>query len=109
MQTPWTVEVLPWQSDGYDSYGNPIEGYGDPVSESVYGWAPGGVTELTGWQSQVTADLQLYAPADFTVGPRDRVRVAGVTYDVEGVVEDFNHGPFGFTPGVRVNLTRVSG
>ena len=109
MQATQTVEVIPYETTGLDSYGNPVEGYGAPVETLVYGWAPGGSQELTGWQSQVTADLALYAPADFTVGSRDRVRVLGETYDVEGVVEDFNHGPFGWAPGVRVNLRRVEG
>jgi hypothetical protein len=29
-----------------------------------------------------------------------------VIYEVQGLVEDYNHGPFGFTPGGRVNLRR---
>ena len=107
---PYVVEVLPYSADAEtDDYGNPVEGYGDPVEAAVYGWAPGGSQELTGWQSQVTADLSLYAPSGFPATHRDRVRVDGVVYDVTGVPEDFNHGPFGFAPGIRVNLTRVEG
>jgi hypothetical protein len=40
------------------------------------------------------------------VTSRDRVVVAGKTYDVEGEVEDYTHGIGLFAPGVVVNLTR---
>lgn len=111
MQTPWTVEIHPYlPAAGYDQYGNPVEGYGDPVPWDVYGWAPVGSQELTGWSSQVTADLAVYGPQPpVSIGSRDQLTVNGERFDVEGSVEDYGHGPFGFDPGVKVNLTRVAG
>lgn len=111
---PWTVDVLALKRDDdgnplTDDYGNKVEAFDPPRPEPVYGWAPAGSTEMTGWTSQVTADLQLYAPPTFKATPQDHVVVDGRTYAIEGAVQDFNHGPFGFTPGVVVNLRRVTG
>jgi hypothetical protein len=107
--TPWTVDVLPYQGMTPDRLGNETPAWGLPVTKRVYGWAPAGTDEVNGWRHNVTADLQVYGPPDFTAEPRDRMVVDGRTYEVEGEVEDFGHGPFGFNPGVRVNLRRVEG
>lgn len=108
--TPHAVDILPHSDAAEDDYGNPVETYGAPVAWSVYGWGPAGSREANGWQRQVTADLQVYGPRPpVAINPRDRLVVAGETYDIEGKVEDYNHGPFGFTPGVVVNLTKVTG
>lgn len=109
--TPWTVEVItPAVGTGYDDFGNPIPGEPTTRTEPVYGWAPAGTSETrVSWQQQVQAELEVYAPPTFTVSADDEVIVDGVTYEVAGEVEDYNHGPFSFAPGVRVNLRRVSG
>lgn len=107
--TPWTVDVLHYGISGQDAYGNDVEGYSAPDTQEVYGWAPSGTDETGGWRRTVVADLQLYAPRGFRCGPHDQVVVDGVTYDVQGEVEDYTHGPFGHQPGVRVNLTRTAG
>lgn len=109
-RTPHAVVVLganPLPS--YDDYGNPIPGEPIEDEQAVYGWAPAGTSEFDDRQEQVTHDLDLYAPPGFRVTAADRVRVVGDVYEVEGRVQDFNHGPFGFTPGVRVKLRRVTG
>jgi hypothetical protein len=53
----------------------------------------------------VVVTLELFAPAR-PVGDRDRFVVNGATYEVVGDPEDYDHGPFGFAPGMVVNLTR---
>lgn len=113
--TPYTVDVLHLQPAGQDDYGNDTETFGPAHTQRVYGWAPGGAgsarstREADDARATVVTDLQLFAPAEFVCGAQDRVVIGGVTYFVEGNVEDFNHGPFGFRPGVRVNLQRVTG
>lgn len=107
MEARWSVDVLPYVGTVENAYGNTTDAWAtEPVVKRVYGWAPAGTNEATASRQTVTADLELYAPSDFTLDPRDRVRVMGRTYEVQGEVEDFDHGPFGFTPGVRVNLRR---
>jgi hypothetical protein len=109
--TPWVVYIVQAaEGDTYDDYGNPIPGDDEAVAWNVYGWGPGGSEELTGWSSQVTSDLRVYGPVPpVVITPQNQLLVEGVRYEVNGVVEDFTRGPFGFAPGVRVNLERVAG
>ena len=93
-----------------DSQGNMVPGgFAGPVSVRVYGWgppSPDGETrpELSG----LRRDLDVFCKTAFC-GPGDQVVVDGTPYDVVGHPEDFNHGPFGFTPGYRVSLKRAEG
>ncbi len=109
MFTPWTVQVLPRIAAVDDAYGNATDSWGPARTEPVYGWAPAGTTEVNGSRHAVSADLQVFAPSGFSCSPRDRMVVDGRTYDVQGEVEDFDHGPFGYQPGGQVNLRRVEG
>jgi len=106
--TLWTVDVLPYAGSTDDDYGNASATYGAPRREPVYGWAPpgtqGATNEVTVGRDVATTDIALLAPPSFTCSPRDRVIVDGKTYEVDGGVRDFNHGPFGFAPGVEVLL-----
>lgn len=109
--TPYTVQRIPWQSGGVDDHGNPIEGYGPPQDVGVYGW----------WSPQsdehrpagVTVDVKVAAPPSFEISHRDRIVIPvgpnQGTFDVVGEVEDYTHGPFGWQPGIAVNLQRVEG
>jgi hypothetical protein len=107
LPTRWTVDVLPYIGTVEDEYGNTVDAWETiPTVTPVYGWAPAGTNESNASRHTVTADLELLAPPDFTLDPRDHVRILGQTYEVQGAVEDFNHGPFGYAPGVRVNLRR---
>lgn len=107
--TPWAVDVLAYVGTVENEYGNVTPAWATvPESKPVYGWAPAGTNENNASRHTVTADLELFAPPEFTLDPRDHVRIDGLTYEVQGAVEDFNHGPFGFAPGVRVNLRRFA-
>ena len=108
--TPWTVVIVTTASSGdFDDYGNPVTTE-TRTNWPVYGWAPGGSTELTGWSSQTTADLAVYGPPPpVDIPSTAQLEVNGLVYDVKGVPQDFDHGPFGFAPGVRVPLERVTG
>lgn len=113
VEARWSVQVLPYEGTTEDRFGNETKTWDEdnPRTEMVYGWAPPArttaSTETNTWRDAVTADLSVYAPPSFTVDPLDRMVVDGKTYEVDGEVEDYNHGPFGFTPGVVVNLKRA--
>jgi hypothetical protein len=108
--TPHTVDVLHYETGGEDEYGNDVETWSPPDTQRVHGWGPSGTEEDNDGRRRVVADLQLMAPRGFRIGPYDRVVVDGLEYEVEGKVEDYTKGPFGFAgAGIRVNLNRVTG
>lgn len=105
MEALWEVSVYPYTGGARNEYGNVIDSWATtPVQKEVYGWSPAGTNESTASRHTVTADVELLVPPGFTLDSRDHVQILGVTYEVQGEVEDYNHGPFGFTPGGRVNL-----
>ena len=108
--TPFTVTVAPFDSDATDAHGNDVDAWGTPVDQPVYGWGPAGSAEpREPGRDEVTTDLDLLVPPGFTCTPRDRVTVADQTFEVEGRVQDYTRGPFGYQPGGVVRLQRVEG
>lgn len=107
---PWTVGHRVFTPGVEDAHGNPVKAWADPVDRGVYAWAPAGTGEpFEPNRDVVTWDVDLYAPAGFTCDPRDRFVLDGQLCEVEGRVQDFGHGPFGWAPGVRVRLRYVEG
>jgi hypothetical protein len=104
--TPWTVQHEKYLGGTNDSHGNLVDVWASPVDHKVYGWsAPRSAErETAGVEAEVVL-LQVFSP-HFAVGPQDRMTVDGVSYEVVGYPEDYGHGPFGFDPGMIVNLTR---
>lgn len=119
--TPWTVG---WHTatSGTDAHNNPTAttftpALGDddaPVDGApvkVMGWAPASSVEPG--INQVVYDLDLYCPPGTVVNPDDVVdlpldRSVG-RFEVVGWPEDWTKGPFGFTPGMVVQLRRIQG
>lgn len=107
--TPHTVQHLAYAGTVEDARGNEIPAFAAPVARKVYGWASPATRQsaepkVAGVESVIVI-LELFAPT-FPVGDRDRMVVDGNAYEVVGDAEDYNHGPFGFAPGMVVNLTR---
>jgi len=106
---PYSVLVSTRLDGETDAHGNPVASWSDPVEVPVYCWAPGGAAQEDNInREQVSWDLDLYTD-EIEVGPADRVTVKGLDYEVVGYPEDYRWGPFGWQPGVRVNLRRVEG
>lgn len=106
--TPWVALHHPYIAGATDAHGNETEAWEvAAVSVPVYGWAtPGSDTEINVRRTLVERDLDLYSPTN-PFGPKDRVMLGGQMFEVVGYAEDYNHGPFGFTPGYRINLNRA--
>lgn len=106
--TPFIVQLIRRVKTGENALKQPI--YTDSTSTvAVYGWQP--VSEVERYTAalagRTVTDLKLLSPTgDFQ--PMDAVVINGVTYEVDGQVEDYNHGPFGFTPGFAIGLRRVA-
>lgn len=111
LPTPYTVQRLPFTAGGTDAHGNPTSGWGAPVDVQVHGWAPPSQDAEPNAANRdlVERDLDLYAPAGTTGGPRDRWVVDGVVYEAVGHPEDYTKGPWQWAAGVRVNLKRAEG
>ena len=108
-----TIGVCAYQAGVEDSHGNPVDAWADPVPTRVYGYGPrsaGGAAEPNlPNRDLVIIGLTVYAPPGVQIDPRDRVQVDGVMYEVDGEIGDWNHGPFGFEPGISISLKRWEG
>ena len=96
--------------DGYSGaavYTPPRDSPG--IAEKVYGWSVPSSREPhgEGRDNVVVTDVELLAPPGFPVGPYDVIDLPDGQYEVIGQPEDYNQGPFAYTPGVRVNLRKV--
>jgi len=108
--TPWLVGVATFAGAVDDGFGNVVPAWADPVEAPVYGWAPASTGEPGAvGRSEVTWDLDLYAPPEFVATAADRILVGSTEFEALGVPEDFGYGPFGFTPGIRLRLRRIEG
>lgn len=114
MPTPWTVEQLKLvaeEEQQYDDLGNPVATYAAPKLRKVYGWAPPrpGTEQVSDGVTLYHVDLVLYLPpVEYAIDPTDRFRVNGLTFEVVGGPDDWGKGPFGFDPGVTLQLRRVT-
>lgn len=106
-RTPYRVEHLIF--DGYtDGPRGEQQALYKTALRDVYGWASPTAKEAGNMNVvTLTADLQLFAPT-FPVSEVDRFRVQGLTYEVDGLPAQYDFGPFGFKPGMVVNLKRVA-
>lgn len=113
LPTPFTVSLQArTATTGTNKFNNVPHTFATATTHPVYGWAPAGTGEpFEVAREAVTWDLDLYAPPGFPAGPHDRITLPeGLgTFEVDGKVQDFTHGPFGFRPGVRVRLAKVEG
>ena len=96
-------------AEGRDAMGVPVVSYSAPIEVRVYGWSTPGVDEQTRAElSGIERDVDLYCRTPFA-GPKDRVTIAGEKFEAVGHPEQYDFGPFGFTPGCRINLKRIEG
>ncbi|MET7752312.1 MULTISPECIES: hypothetical protein [Actinomycetes] len=113
--TPYTVGVHRYGVTGQDPRGNDIFGFTPPLDQPgtqrrVYGWyMPSSTEPLLAGHDRVVVDVALLVPPGFQVGPHDQIDLPIGLFKVIGYAEDYNHGPFQWTPGSVVNLSRVEG
>lgn len=93
------------------SRGGRKDAWGNPEKVSIFGWAPSSMRQgIDGIRRPVAWDVDVYAPVSVEGNPRAKWDLGdGRVYEQVGYAEDFTHGPFGFTPGVRINLKRIEG
>ena len=106
-----TVQHRAYTGTVKDSRGNVVDTWADPVDVDVYGWYVPATHEpqIPGHDDRVRVDAAVLAPESFRPGSMDKVVLPIGEFAVEGEVQDYNHGPFGWRPGNVVNLRRVTG
>lgn len=111
--TPFTVGHHVYSAGGADPHRNPPT-YTPPLDQPgtsvpVYGWHTPSTTEpkLAG-HDRVIVDVELLAPG-FTPKPQDWIDLPDGQYEVVGATQDYNHGPFDWTPGAVIQLRKVDG
>lgn len=108
---PHTVQHLAYAGTARNSRGNTVDVWASPVDVAAF-WHTGPTHEpqIAGHE-RVRVDAKVYVASSVTVSSKDKFVLPGRgEFEVEGEPEDYDHGPFGFTPGVVVvNLRRVTG
>lgn len=110
--TPHSVGHITPAAVSNNALGQPIPAAGAATVRKVYGWRVKATAEGASapYAGRTVTELYLltpdgdYAPADLVQVPAD----TGPIFEVIGDGEDFNNGPFGFTPGYRFTLRRVA-
>jgi hypothetical protein len=104
--TPFEVSLLTTSEGPEDAHGNPTIEWVEELRD-VIGWGPPrGREPKTAGVSALVVDLELFVDETWRSKESDLVVVDGEQYEQIGVVEDYNHGPFGWMPGSVVNLSR---
>jgi hypothetical protein len=108
LPTPFTVQRIRRVQTGENALGQPI--YEEQTTDvAVYGWQPVSEDErnTAALAGRTITDLKLLTPdGDWRSG--DAVIVDDTQYEINGDVENYNTGPFGYQPGYAVNLRRVA-
>lgn len=92
-----------------NAIGELVPGWGPVTEVDVYGFGdPGGDKEIRATNTGLEIDGDLYVD-EWVFPPKSKVSVVGVEYEQIGWPENYNLGPFGWAPGLRVNLKRIEG
>lgn len=108
--TAYEIGVKRYQEGAEDAHGNSVDSWSAPIKVSVYSVAPTTSDEpFQAGRDSVITGLTVLAPTGTQIGPYDRVIWLGEEYSVKGDIGDWNHGPFGWEPGIEFHLEKVSG
>ena len=91
---------------GRDRNGNPVETWSAPEPHAAFSIGPRYSNETDG-RLTVTG-LVLGIPEDFGITAKDRIRIDGEDWTVDGALVNANRGPFGWRPGWVLNVQRAA-
>ncbi|MEU5976387.1 hypothetical protein [Streptomyces sp. NPDC047315] len=110
-----TITILRPGPASRDAYGNDVAGAPTEIPVEGCAVAPedatgSGSDELTDARDTVLSGLTVWAPYGTDVRPTDRVRLAGIVYEITGRPASPYRSPFtGSTGPVVISLSRVTG
>lgn len=115
MITPWLpVTVFARVEGAKDVHNDPVLSFGPGVELLACGFWEGAnqgqASEImAAGHERVRVRGFLITPADFSMGPHDRIEVRGRMFEVEGYPQDHTMGPW-WNPGLVVwELSRIEG
>lgn len=108
--TTYTIGRKAYSEGAADEMGNPQPTYAAEVDVAVTAIYATSVDELpdNARESNRTY-LSVLLPSGSGFTRRDVAVVDGLEFEVRGDLESFSRGPYGNTPGDRLNLSRVEG
>ncbi|SHX09657.1 hypothetical protein [Mycobacteroides abscessus] len=97
---PFKCEQHAYIPGADNSHGNPDVQWAEPVERDCFWWEPDSTETPTPPTAgtRALADRYLAVDAAVAVDHRDKFTVNGQEFTVTGLAQDFNHGPFGFSP-----------
>lgn len=104
-----TVTIIRPGPPTRDAYGNDVAGPAAELDVPGCAVAPRTSSEDVQARDQVIEGLTVWMPAGTDVRPTDRVRRAGVLYEIDGDAGRWSSPFTGFTGPVQVSLSRVTG
>lgn len=100
-----------WGTSGEDPYGNPVQAFTESELLVYCWWVPDVEENLPGGRDSTIGDVRFLAP-DFHLDDRDEFRIpefSSTPLRVVGEKQSYDYGPFGWKPGVQVDLRYVEG
>lgn len=95
-----------WSTETEDPYGNPEPAYAESTVLVYAWWVPDVEENIPGGRDATVADVRFLAPT-FPVDDRDEFIIPAFSpkpLRVVGEAQPYDFGPFGFTPGMQVDL-----
>ncbi len=108
---PHTCQHEAYQEGVRDAHRNPLKSWAVPTPRNCVWWTPAAseIPHAPIGGDRVRVDLVLVLDESVSVDHRDRFRINGQPYEVIGLPQDYNHGPFGVSPGRLVVELRWTG
>lgn len=101
---PFTCAHERYVPGSVDAHGNTTAAWAAAVEVACVWWSPSSAEPSgapTGGRS-LAVDVVLVIDSAVDVDHRDRFTIEGRRFEVVGVPQDYEHGPFGIAPGRRV-------
>lgn len=108
---PHTCQHEVYQEGVLDAHRNPLKSWRAPTPRNCVWWTPEASETLHApiGGDRVRVDLVLVLDESVSVDHRDKFTVEGRQFEVIGLPQDYNHGPFGVSPGRLVVELRWTG
>ena len=101
---PFTCGNRRYKEGTEDGYENPKPDWEAAETRACVWWTPTSheTPHEPAGGDRVQADLLLALASEIAVDHRDRFEIDGQPFEVQGIPQDYDHGPFGVSPGRRV-------